>query len=86
MGHSVRKRGKRMKKHQEIKCNQCGRALHVERGILKEDALILKKEWGYFSEKDLEVHELVLCEACYDTWIQGFVLPVRITGKQEVLS
>ena len=41
---------------------------------------------NYFSKKDLEVHELVLCEACYDVWKQGFVIPVRITGKQEVLS
>ena len=75
-----------MKEHQKIRCNQCGRALHMEHGILKEDALLIKKEWGYFSEKDLEVHELVLCEECYDTWRQHFTIPVRITGKQEVLS
>ena len=58
----------------------------MEKGILKEDALIIKKEWGYFSKKDLEVHELVLCEHCYDVWKQGFIVPVCITGKQEVLS
>lgn len=75
-----------MKEQQKVKCNQCGRVLRMEKGILKEDALIIKKEWGYFSKKDLEVHELVLCEDCYDVWKQGFAIPVRITGKQEVLS
>ena len=75
-----------MKEQQKVKCNQCGRVLRIEKGILKEDALIIKKEWGYFSKKDLEVHELVLCEACYDKWIRGFVLSVRISDKQEVLS
>ena len=75
-----------MKEQQKVKCNQCGKVLHMEKGILKEDALIIKKEWGYFSEKDLEVHEFVLCETCYDKWIRNFVIPIRICGKQEVLS
>ena len=75
-----------MKQQNKIACNQCGRMLRMENGILKEDALIIKKEWGYFSKKDLEVHEFVLCEACYDKWIRNFVIPVRSSGKQEVLS
>ena len=75
-----------MKEQQKIRCNQCGRVLHMEKGILKEDALIVKKEWGYFSKKDLEVHEFVLCESCYDKWIQNFIIPVRMSDKKEALS
>ena len=40
-----------MKEQQKVKCNQCGRVLRMEKGILKEDALIIKKEWGYFPKK-----------------------------------
>ena len=75
-----------MKIQRELRCNQCGRKLYVERGILKEDALIVKKEWGYFSKKDLEVHEIVICESCYDRLQNDFLIPVTVIKKKEVLS
>lgn len=65
----------------EICCNGCGRRLE---GRQKEDALSVTKEWGYFSEKDLERHRFVLCEACYDRMISGFVIPVVIEEQTEV--
>ncbi len=68
-----------------ICCHQCGRELKTEKGILTEDALVVKKEWGYFSNKDLAVHEFVICESCYDNWISGFAEPVRESKKVEVL-
>lgn len=70
---------------ERICCHQCGRVLKTEEGILREDALIVKKEWGYFSKKDLAVHDFVICESCYDKWIAGFVKPVCETKKREVL-
>lgn len=69
-----------------ICCNACGRKLDVQQGVLREDALIVKKNWGYFSRKDLEVHEFVLCEACYDEMIAGFQKPVTIVPKREVME
>lgn len=27
---------------------------------------IIRFDWGYFSKKDTETHEIVLCEPCYD--------------------
>lgn len=68
-----------------ICCNSCGRDLKVENGILKEDAFEARKEWGYFSEKDMEVHHFNLCEACYNKIIAGFKVPVEIVEKLEAI-
>ncbi len=68
-----------------IYCNSCGKQLKVENGILKEDAFEATKEWGYFSERDMEVHHFNLCEECYDRLISGFQIPVDVRKKLEVL-
>ena len=47
-------------------CNMCGKRIKEEAGILKEDYLVIEKKWGYFSEKDGEIHKIRLCEECYD--------------------
>ena len=33
---------------------------------LKEECFILHTRWGYYSNKDMQEHTAVLCEACYD--------------------
>lgn len=68
-----------------MRCNCCGRALKVENGILKEDAFEVTKEWGFFSERDLEVHHFNLCEDCYNKLISEFKIPVEIRNKTEVM-
>lgn len=67
-------------------CNRCGKKLEIENGIFKEDVFEAAKEWGYFSDKDLEVHRFSLCENCYDKMIKEFLIPIKITNKNEVLS
>jgi ribosomal-protein-alanine N-acetyltransferase len=59
--------------------------LKVENGILKEDAFEATKEWGYFSKRDMEVHQFNLCEECYDKITSKFVLPVEVSKKLEAL-
>lgn len=68
-----------------IFCNLCGKSLKVENGILKEDAFEATKEWGYFSNKDTEVHHFNLCEECYEKFIAEFQIPVEVRRKLEVL-
>lgn len=66
-------------------CNCCGKSFQVENGILLEDVLEATKEWGYFSQRDLEVHHFNLCEECYNKLISQFKIPVEIKKKLEVL-
>jgi hypothetical protein len=69
----------------EIRCNACGKIIKMENEILIEDVFEVKKEWGFFSEKDLETHQFCLCEECYDKIIEKFKIPVAITYKTEVI-
>ena len=34
---------------------------------------------------DGETHTFDLCEACYDEWIRGFVIPVETEEETELL-
>ena len=68
-----------------ILCNVCGKNLRVENGILKEDAFEAVKEWGYFSNRDMEVHHFNLCEECYEKMISQFLIPVEVRKKLEAL-
>ncbi len=70
---------------EHIRCNKCGRMLFVQEGNQKEDCLKVQKEWGYFSEKDLELHEFHMCETCYDEMVREFVIPIRKQAVEEVL-
>ena len=68
----------RQYKKEEIKvveryiCNMCGKE------IVDADVLSVDKRWGYFSEKDNEVHHFDLCEQCYDKLTAEFLIPVEM--------
>jgi Fe2+ or Zn2+ uptake regulation protein len=68
-----------------LHCNSCGKILKIENGILKEDAFEATKEWGYFSDRDMEVHHFNLCEDCYEELISKFLIPVEVRKKIEAL-
>lgn len=63
----------------QILCNCCGK------NIVEEDYLKVKKQWGFFSDKDGEEHSFNLCEACYDALIQKFIIPYDIKEQHEFL-
>lgn len=60
-------------------CNCCGRKILPQNGILKEEICKVEKEWGYFSNKDGEIHRFTICESCYDKWVAGFAIPPEVT-------
>lgn len=62
-------------------CNGCGKEINTE----IQDFLKVQKEWGYFSRKDLEIHEFCLCEKCYDRILSELKIPAAIIEKTEVL-
>ena len=61
----------------KIVCNKCGKEILVENGVAEADMLSVQKRWGYFSNKDNDVHEFDLCEECYDKWIATFAIPIE---------
>ena len=65
-----------MRQEQKIICNKCGKEIVMEKGMYYQDVLSVEKRWGYFSEKDNEVHEFDICESCYDEWTATFLIPV----------
>lgn len=71
---------------QRVFCNQCGKELKKINGILHEDGLFVRKDWGFFSEKDLQIHTFNLCESCYDVMIETFVIPITIEDKEAALD
>lgn len=75
------------KEHKLVKiiCNQCGAGTDVTGSIVKKDYFCGQKEWGYFSDKDMEIHRFDLCEQCYDRLIKGFKIPVEIESETELL-
>lgn len=74
---------KSMRQAKKIYCNMCGKEFHLDNEIVKEGILSVEKCWGYFSEKDGEIHELDLCEACYDKLIKQFKIPVTVKKQKE---
>ena len=69
----------------KIVCNQCGKALKLQNGILQEGVFHGTAEWGFFSEKDGEIHSFDLCEKCYDRLTAGFSIPVDKEEQTELL-
>jgi ribosomal-protein-alanine N-acetyltransferase len=59
----------------KIICNKCGKT------IVEADVLAVDKRWGYFSNKDNEVHHFDLCEACYDEMVSTFEIPIEIENR-----
>ncbi len=66
------------KEVEKIICNKCGKEISVNNGVPQGDTLSVEKRWGYFSDKDNEVHRFDLCEVCYDEWITTFKIPAKV--------
>lgn len=60
---------------EKIICNKCGKE------IVEADVLSVDKRWGYFSNKDNEVHHFDLCEECYNEMISTFQIPIEIENR-----
>ncbi|MDO4261920.1 MAG: hypothetical protein Q4C82_07565 [Eubacteriales bacterium] len=69
----------------KVVCNQCGRELKVQDGILKEGVFRGEVLWGYFSGRDGERHSFDLCEECYDRLTGGFRIPAETEEQTELL-
>ena len=66
-------------------CNQCGKEMVVEDGIVKEGCFSVDHEFSYFSNKDGYIYSLDLCEDCFDKWVKGFQKPPKVMETKEFL-
>ncbi len=69
----------------KIICNMCGMEYETENEIARKDFLCIEKDWGYFSEKDGQRHEIIICENCYDKWVKQLRVKPLITQTKELL-
>ena len=69
---------------EKVLCNCCGRELSMTGRLVAEGVLHVRKDWGFFSEKDLVRHEFDVCEQCYDKLIAEFQIPVTERDVLEV--
>ena len=69
---------------EKIVCNRCGKETFTQRGLLKEDFVSIDKNWGYFSDKDGEIHRIDLCESCYDEFCKSFKIQPTIEQNNEL--
>ena len=64
--------------------NACGKKLKMQHDVLLEDAFEAKKQWGFFSKKDMKLNSFVLCEECYDRITAQFVIPPDVSEVTEL--
>lgn len=76
----------KVSKLKTIYCNKCKKEIKITRGIIEEDVYHGEKEWGYFSNKDGQIHGFDLCEDCYDELVSQFQIPVNTKKKKEFLD
>lgn len=70
---------------EKVVCNQCGKELLVEEGILKEGCFSVDYSFDYFSNKDGYIYSLDLCEECFDKWTEHFRYSPKIQETKEFL-
>lgn len=67
----------------EIRCNMCGRKIIFGEKHDKEDYLLIRKEWGYFSHKDGKRYTIRMCEECFDRFVDDCVVSPEIDDVTE---
>jgi len=70
---------------EQVICNNCGKQMKRENGVIKHDFLEVVKPWGYFSKKDGKTYKFALCEECCDKITKQFVIPIEVTDTTELL-
>lgn len=70
---------------EKVICNQCGKELLVEEGIVKEGCFSVDYSFDYFSNKDGYIYSLDLCEECFDKWTESFRYSPEIKETKEFL-
>ncbi len=63
------------------RCNCCGK----EYQVTEKELCHIKKQWGYFSNKDGTIQEFDVCEDCFDRWLAQFAIPPEKKKATELI-
>ena len=74
------------RKLKKIICNSCGCEAEASNEIVKKDFLSVRKDWGYFSERDGETDRWDLCETCYQRIVSEFKIKVQVSDTTELMN
>ena len=74
-----------MKRDNKIFCNQCGKELQQQEGMIREGYFSADVVFGYFSNKDGLRHRWDLCEQCYDALTGGFQITAEESEESELV-
>ena len=55
-----------MQREDQVYCNCCGRSLQKQGNMYIEEFIHIKKDWGYFSDKDGITQKADICEECLE--------------------
>jgi GH25 family lysozyme M1 (1,4-beta-N-acetylmuramidase) len=66
----------------EVVCNCCGKQIKkysVNNANQFNDYIHIEKTFTYLSNHDMEIHNIDICEDCYDKFIATFKIKPQIT-------
>lgn len=70
---------------EKLFCNKCGKEIDYFQSSIRKDYVVLEKCWGYTSDKDGEIHRIVICEKCYDQFVKDLSIPPEISEMTELV-
>ena len=56
-------------------CSMCEIEIGKNQFGYIDDHLTIEKRWGYGSQFDNEVHNIILCESCYKVFVRALKIP-----------
>ena len=77
--------GRERKQLTKIVCNQCGRILKIQDGILQEGVFRGMADWGFFLRKGRRNSLFRYVRKVLDRLISGFSIPVETEEQTELL-
>ncbi len=66
-----------------IICNCCGNEIKTNKQHPYPEYISIRKEWGFDSDYDGEIHEIDLCQSCYTKWIQTFKFNPQVECEEQ---
>ncbi len=66
-----------------VLCNKCGKNIDIKQ---YEDFLNISKDWGYNSSFDNEIHEIEICQSCYNNFLSDLKIEPKKLKRKKFFS